>query len=238
MSDESIEAYLNEHIPYRMSIIDAFCMTMMQHLSPAEVNGRRIGFASDEVRLETYSGSRFIQLSQLSNLTIESGLIAARTMMQFFGITADPQNSNCVQEYSEKPNGYDFRFKAVETDLANTVRLTKEFVNSIKLNACAERFASFDLARELNTLLTNANKASAHLTIGDKPTYTSGQYYAAIAVLVFIEDLVYLQFGRQLPCYAQWTDRLLEPPVLDLHREMKQQLRVCLRKSMYPTFGM
>lgn len=237
MLDFEAQSYLDEHIPYRMSLIDSFCMTSIQFVGLGLGSERPAGFASNEVRFESYSGSRFVPLSEFTNLTIEVGLISCRVMMQFFDITANPSDENAVKTYGKSQDD-DFTFNRIELDRMNLFRLTADHINQVTLSSCQISPGMFSLSRALNELLTNANKASGHLTIGDKPVYGIEKYLAALSVLVFLEDLVYLQFGREVPYYAQWTGRLLEPELFAIHQDIKRQLQACLRTEMYPALGL
>ncbi len=237
MIDTIAQSYLDEHIPYRMSLIDSFCMTMIQRFGPILGSERPAGFASNEVRFESYSGSRFVPLTEFTNLTIEAGLISCRVMMQFFDITANPTDEIAVKTYGKSQND-DFTFKRIELDRMNLFRLTADRINQVTLGSCQIFPGMFSLSRALNELLNNANKASGHLTVGDKPEYGIEKYLTALSVLVFLEDLVYLQFGREVPYYAQWTRRLLEPELSAIHQDIKRQLQECLRRNMYPDLGL
>lgn len=236
MNEAVLQTYLNEHIPYRMSLIDSFCMTMIQCFGPVIGSERPAGFASNEVRFESYSGSRFVPLSEFTNLTIEAGLISCRVMMQFFGITLNSSDKKMLTTYKGKDD--DFTFNNIGADRPNLFRLTAGLINQVTLGSCQICPGMFSLSRALNELLTNANKASGHLTVGDKPEYGIEKYLTALSVLVFLEDLVYLQFGREVPYYAQWTRRLLEPELSAIHQDIKRQLQECLRRELYPELGL
>jgi hypothetical protein len=233
MSEKSIEAFLNEHIPYRMSIIDAFCMTMMQHISPAEVNGRRIGFASNEVRFETFSGSRFVPMSEFSNLTIEAGLISCRVLMEFLGLAHDRYKPGQVREVDSK-NDDDFAFKRLFNDYPNMIRLNAQRVNDFMDGSLMIGESDSVSLCGLGALLKHANKASGHLTVGPKPAYSAVEYIGAQAILVFVEDLLYGQIDKPRPQYSSWTWRLLDETVQSTQESIRAKVRQEVRSRVYP----
>lgn len=222
-----------------MSIIDAFCMTLVRPLADIYFADRAIGFKSREFQVELESGSRYQSVQQLENLTLETGLISCRMLMQFFGVTVSRPDkvTGSARLVMYVPKGIDdddFKFRDVVIGRGSVVCITPELITDACSGSCLIAGSEVQLSTDLANLLVRANKAAGHLTTIEKQGFGLDAYRAALSVLVFVEDLVYHQCGRQVPSYDHWTHRLLERESLWFHRQIKGQIQRFIRESMYP----
>lgn len=232
MSQSKTDEYLNEHIPYRLTIIDALCMAQLQAITPHLNSTRRLGYCSTEFSIQLASGRRCAPVQGIHNLAIEAGLISCRMLLNFLGISRD-NSSGAIKEYPGRST--DFKFEnVIIAGYQNAYQLDYADINR------AEEFIPSHVGRPisiravLSTLFENADKAAGHLVEYPKPIPGLEWYHGAVIASLLVEDLVYHQYDRPKPSYSLWTGSLLEDEVRHIHRLARESIREFLRSTLYP----
>lgn len=209
--------YVEEHIPYRLSLLDSLCATTILLVAREHHEG---GVSTERFLLETSSGIRQGDFTTLHNLNTEAGLVQARLLLEFlgFGIKVEDGVSTLTSHKTSKKDG-DVRIDQIRgNDKQPLSRVSIEEVVSIGM-VQAPGHDPEPIQDLLVFMLVSANKGATHLTSSPKVAPGMRWYMGAVLTRVLVEVFLYRRLQRSVPWYGRWTESLLHPELLAGHRE-------------------
>lgn len=220
------KGYLEEHIPYRLSLLDSLCATTILQVASERHEG---GVSTERFLLETNSGIRQGDFTNLHNLTTEAGLVQVRLLLQFLGLGIKVKNEVAtLSSFKVAKETDDVRIDRI---LDNKGRLLQpisldevDAIGVINAPGCDPE----NVGDLLLFMLMSANKGATHLTSSPKVAPGMRWYMGAVLTRVLVEVFLYGRLQRSVPWYGRWTESLLHPELLAGHRKCYERLNAAV----------
>lgn len=226
--EEEFVPYVEEHIPYRLTLVDTFSAMSLLGMTML-VGGNRVGYQSREFRIHTVDGTRTGDVSLLQNLAIESGLINCRFLLNAFCLRYD---ADMLGEHKPKRDDVIVNY-LVPSDSTVSAPELAEALNKTPDFTFANGLEIVSLSKVLSRMLYHADKSAAHLKVEQKPSIGLDWYCGTVATTLLVEQFVYERCNRVVPFTYHATHRLLDTALFQLHQQTRQELKDHLRSYVF-----
>ena len=199
--------YLSEHIPYRLTAIDAFCFLNLDWDSTATL---------------------------VRNSLIDTAFIHSRSLWDLLGIKFDKssivkgacQPDICVSSTRAADVPYAANLKFITG--IEALEIHPDEVDSLFLAAGYNRanHGKRPARTSLAEFLRVASKGVAHLTKDEQRTFVESDYLASVVLIGTVIDAVYGSTGQVVPDFDQWTCQMNDMNRLADHRQLIERVRL------------